>query len=133
MNFCLFNFGNNTWTGIAENFNIYGIETSKKIATSKQLDEKINCRIDTPKSPSYPSVYLATMATAIEILAYYFPKERKNLLMIQQQLGESRLYGGIHFRKDLYDGVKLGKQIGKEIILQVSKELDVKGRVIDKF
>ena len=98
-----------------------------------QLDEKINCRIDTPKSPSYPSVYLATMATAIEILVYYFPKERKKLLMIQQQLGESRLYGGIHFRKDLYDGVKLGKQIGKEIILQVSKELDVKVRVIDKF
>ena len=41
MSFCLFNFGNNTWTGLTENFNIYEMETSKRITSSEELVDKI--------------------------------------------------------------------------------------------
>ena len=98
-----------------------------------QLNEKLNISMETPKSPSYPSAYLTTIVTAIEILVHYFPKERDKLLIIQQQLGEARLYGGINFKKDLYEGVRLGKQIGSSIIMEISMERDIKGEVIDKF
>ena len=97
-----------------------------------QLEEKISTRIDTPKSPSYPSIYSVVMSTAMEVLIYYFPKEKEKLLKIHQDVSASRLYAGIHFKADLYEGTKLGKQIGTMIVLEISKERDVKGKKIDE-
>lgn len=97
-----------------------------------QLKEKITTRIDTPKSPSYPSIYSVVMATAMEVLIYYFPKEKEKLLKIHQDVSSSRLYAGIHFKADLYEGTKLGRQIGSMIVLETSKERDVKGKRIDE-
>ena len=47
-------------------------------------------------------------------------------------MSSSRLYGGVHFKSDLYEGAKLGKQIGMMIVLEATKERDVKGKKIDE-
>ena len=96
-----------------------------------QINKDLAVNIETPKSPSYPSIYSVVMATAIEILMYYFPKEKNKLLKIHQDMSSSRLYGGVHFKSDLYEGAKLGKQIGMMIVLEATKERDVKGKKID--
>ena len=97
-----------------------------------QINKDLAVNIETPKSPSYPSIYSVVMATAIEILMYYFPKEKNKLLKIHQDMSSSRLYGGVHFKSDLYEGAKLGKQIGMMIVLEATKERDVKGKKIDE-
>lgn len=41
INFCMFHFGNNTWTGLSENFNIYEVDDHNNVNSYKELDEKI--------------------------------------------------------------------------------------------
>ena len=41
LDFCLFYFGNNTWSGLTENFNIYEIHCSNKINIEKELKEQL--------------------------------------------------------------------------------------------
>ena len=41
LDFCLFYFGNNTWSGLTENFNIYEIDCNKKIDTEEELKKQL--------------------------------------------------------------------------------------------
>jgi hypothetical protein len=68
--------------------------------------------VPTPPHPSWPSGHATASEAAAVLLSYYFPKDKKQLHATAAEAAASRLWGGIHFRKDNLDGLKLGNQIG---------------------
>lgn len=97
-----------------------------------QLGKDLKVVLDTPQSPTYPSGYSVAAAVTTEVISYYFPKEREKLIKLSREAAMSRLYGGVNFKADLAEGLKLGKQIGEMIMSEVTKERDVKGIKIDE-
>lgn len=96
-----------------------------------QLNNDLNTVLETPKFPTYPSGHSVVSAAAAEVMAYYFESEKSKIMQIAEEASISRLYGGIHFRSDLSEGLNLGKQIGKAIIKEISNERDKRGMIID--
>lgn len=96
-----------------------------------QLEENLKTILETPSSPTYPSIYAVVTAVSMEIISYYFPTEKDKLLQLKQQASISRLYAGVHFKSDLSQGIRLGNQIAKLIIEEISRDRDIKGMNID--
>ena len=67
----------------------------------------------TPAFPAYVSGHAAVSAAAAEVLAHFFPDQARPLHAMAQDAADSRLYGGIHFRSDNEEGLKLGLQVGR--------------------
>jgi hypothetical protein len=78
--------------------------------------------LTTPPFPGYISGHSTVSTAAAEVLAYFFPKEARNLRVKAREASLSRLYGGIHFRSDLDEGQKVGKGIA-----QLAIDRDKKG------
>jgi hypothetical protein len=57
------------------------------------------------------------MAAAV-VLGKYFPKQAGYFKSQAEEAAMSRLWGGIHYRKDNDDGLKLGKKIGEYCVKQ---------------
>lgn len=68
--------------------------------------------ITTPSHPSYPSGHSTFSGAAEAILSRAFPADKAKFEAFAKTMAESRLWGGIHFRKDIVDGVDLGRQVG---------------------
>lgn len=96
-----------------------------------QLNSSLKTVIPTPHFPAYPSGHSVAAGAGEKVLSYYFPAESGKLRMIAESLSISRLYGGIHFRSDLTEGLKLGRQIGSEIVDYLKTQEDKDGTVID--
>jgi membrane-associated phospholipid phosphatase len=76
----------------------------------------------TPAHPSYPSGHACTSGAAAEVLAAFFPGETAQLQAMAKEAGMSRLYGGIHFRSDIEDGLQLGRKVGLRAIARLRDE-----------
>lgn len=63
----------------------------------------------TPPHPSYPSGHSAASMAAATYLKTVFKDYERSLMDDANQAAMSRLYAGIHFRSDNYDGQILGK------------------------
>jgi hypothetical protein len=96
-----------------------------------QLDKKLTTVINTPKFPTYPSGHSVISATAEVILSYFFPPEAERLRELAGEDSMSRLYAGIHFKEDLLEGTRLGHQIGRIIVHELSKQRDINQIMID--
>ncbi|SFD08531.1 vanadium-dependent haloperoxidase [Clostridium uliginosum] len=96
-----------------------------------QLDRSLNTILATPQFPTYPSGHSVVSSASAVILSYYFPKEKSKLYALAQEASISRLYGGIHFRSDLSQGIRLGKQIGRLVVTELKKEADKDGVMVD--
>ena len=89
--------------------------------------------IETPAFPEYPSGHSLVSAAATVILSNYFGDDfsytdrtqtvfslpESSFSSFKQaaiQAGESRILGGIHFRKAVTDGFKRGEQVGKQVL-----------------
>ncbi len=89
--------------------------------------------IETPAFPEYPSGHSQVSSAAAVVLSEYFgsdfsytdktqvtfqlPKATfPNFRSAAMQAGESRILGGIHFRKAIVDGFNRGEKIGKLLI-----------------
>lgn len=79
--------------------------------------------VPTPPHPSWPSGHATASMAAAVILHHYFPAEGKYFEIQAREAAMSRLWGGIHFRKDNDDGLKLGERIGNYCLSQA----DAKG------
>lgn len=74
--------------------------------------------VPTPPHPSWPSGHAtASMAAAI-VLSTYFPAQANSFEFQAREAAMSRLWGGIHYRKDNDDGLKLGTKIGRYCVDQ---------------
>lgn len=96
-----------------------------------QLNHNLKTILNTPRFPSYPSGHSVVSGAAATILSKYFPKEMDKLNMLANDASISRLYGGIHFRSDLNEGLKLGKKIGSAAINIMEKQCDNLGNPVD--
>lgn len=96
-----------------------------------QLDHDLKTILNTPRFPTYPSGHSVVSGACEVILSYYFPKEATTLKSLAEDASISRLYGGIHFRSDLSEGLSLGRRIGKNIINYIQEQFDCEGNKVD--
>lgn len=68
--------------------------------------------LGTPNFPAYTSGHSTFSGAAAEVLAYFFPAEETKFRKWAQEAGDSRVYGGIHYRFDAEVGLKQGSKVG---------------------
>lgn len=76
--------------------------------------------VPTPPHPSWPSGHATASAAAAVVLSKYYPAQAKQFQASAEEAAMSRLWGGIHFRKDNDDGLKLGKRLGAYAVQQAA-------------
>lgn len=96
-----------------------------------QLNRDLKTFLPTPIFPTYPSGHSVVSGAAQIVLSYFFPAESSKLSILAQTASISRLFGGIHFKSDLDEGLKLGRQIGKICTEYMQKDFDFCGQPID--
>ncbi len=73
----------------------------------------------TPRHPAFPSGHSTTYAAAAEVLAFFLPDVRGELVMLADNAGVARLWAGVHYRSDHRYGAKLGRCVGRLVVEQV--------------
>ncbi|MEJ7738252.1 MAG: vanadium-dependent haloperoxidase [Chitinophagaceae bacterium] len=102
-------------------------------AIKKLIDRNWSPLLQTPPFPEYTSGHSVISTTASTILTHLFgdrfsftddteeefglpPRKFNSFAKASKEAAISRLYGGIHFRDAIENGVKEGEQIGKYVI-----------------
>lgn len=67
--------------------------------------------LGTPNFPAYTSGHSTFSGAAAEVLAYVFPAEANVVRAWAVEAGESRIYGGIHYRFDSEVGLEQGRVV----------------------
>ncbi len=80
------------------------------------LDASIVTVIPTPNHPSYPSNSAAIGMTAATVMAYFFPEKSSEWLSIAEEIGNTRVWSGIHFPLDVQEGYAQGKKIAEAVL-----------------
>jgi hypothetical protein len=80
--------------------------------------EIIPC-VPLPNHPSYPSTHATYSAMYATLLSYYFPSQEDLWFRKARDAALSRVWGGLHFPIDTWEGRKFGIQMGNEILQQV--------------
>jgi len=70
----------------------------------------------TPPFPSYVSGHAAFSGAAAQILGAQLPDRAVALSAMAEEAAHSRLLGGIHFRHDNDDGLRLGRQVAEKVL-----------------
>jgi len=81
-----------------------------------QLDPDFQPLFRTPNHPSYPAAHACVNRGASEMLGYLFPADAERLTAMADTAGESRIWGGIHFRSDITSGDALGRAVAGKVI-----------------
>jgi membrane-associated phospholipid phosphatase len=81
-----------------------------------QLDPEFKTLFTTPNHPGYPSAHSCLSGTAVDILNYLFPRDAAAMKVMLQQISESRIWAGIHFRSDIMVGLALGDKVAEKAI-----------------
>jgi membrane-associated phospholipid phosphatase len=85
-------------------------------ARPAQLDPAITTVFVTPNHPSYPSAHSCASGAAGGVLGALFPREAGYYQALTDEIGESRIYGGIHVRSDCDAGLALGRQVAEAVM-----------------
>ena len=85
-------------------------------AIQRDLDPGFVPLVVTPGHPSYVSGHATLSAAAAVALAAHWPAQREALWAKAEEAAMSRLWGGIHFRSDNNEGLRLGKAVGEEVV-----------------
>jgi membrane-associated phospholipid phosphatase len=72
--------------------------------------------VDTPFFPSYISGHSTYSGAIAEVLSFLFPTRTKDFEDKALEASNSRLWGGIHWRKDSEVGLDVGKKVGQAVI-----------------
>lgn len=103
---------------------------------SKYIDQEWRPYIQTPPFPSYVSGHATNSSAAAETITSWFGdqlsftdtsllefgianREIKSFRAAAAEAAMSRLYGGIHYRFDNDEGLKVGKQVGELIVKRI--------------
>lgn len=78
--------------------------------------------LGTPNFPSYVSGHSTFSSAGAAVLSYIFPQAAATFDTYAKDASESRIYGGIHFRFDCEEGLKLGQRVAKETIELAAKD-----------
>lgn len=80
------------------------------------LDKTWEPYLGTPLFPAYPSGTSSYSGAAGEVLAHLFPGDAKMWRARAVQAGMSRLWGGVHWRIDVEQGLKMGRRVGGLVV-----------------
>ena len=89
-------------------------------AIRRDFDSSYAPLLVTPGFPSYVSGHATISAAAALVLSAFWPSEAATLASMAREAAMSRLWGGIHFRSDNEEGLRLGDAVGKEVLSQRS-------------
>ncbi len=78
--------------------------------------------LGTPNFPSYVSGHSTFSAAGAAVLAYIFPENASDFDKQAEEASVSRIYGGIHFRYDCTEGIKLGQRVAAASIAIALKD-----------
>lgn len=81
-----------------------------------KLDPNFLPALVTPAFPSYVSGHATASGAAASALAGFFPGQAAVLQARAQEAADSRLLGGIHYRSDNEEGLRLGRRIGERVL-----------------
>ena len=79
----------------------------------------------TPRHPAYPSGHSTYSAAASHILKYFFARDKyvvQQLDKLADNIGEARLWAGVHWRTDHDFGQKVGVAVAETIIDQLKED-----------
>ncbi|HEX3633239.1 MAG TPA: phosphatase PAP2 family protein [Casimicrobiaceae bacterium] len=76
-----------------------------------QLDPGIHLAIAIPNHPSYPSNHACISGAIGLVLDAQFPDEGGRYFAMAREAGESRIYGGIHYRIDVDEGFVIARKV----------------------
>jgi hypothetical protein len=76
-----------------------------------QADPEIRLAIVVPNHPSYPGNHASISGTIGLILDAQFPDEGGRYSKMAREAGESRIYGGIHYRMDTDEGFAIARKV----------------------
>jgi hypothetical protein len=75
----------------------------------------------TPRHPAYGSGHSTYSAAASYVLGCFFPDLRPEFEKLANNIGEARLWGGVHWRTDHDAGQLVGATIGRMVIEQLNQ------------
>jgi hypothetical protein len=78
--------------------------------------------LGTPNFPSYTSGHSTFSSAASEILSYIYPNEAAQCEAWAIEAGESRIYGGIHYRFDAEAGIEQGKKVAAYTLVKAEND-----------
>jgi membrane-associated phospholipid phosphatase len=81
-----------------------------------QVDPAFTPLFTTPSHPSYPSAHSCLSGAAAGVLAELFPADSGRLMTVLTEVGEARIWGGIHFRSDIDAGLALGENVAAAVL-----------------
>jgi hypothetical protein len=81
-----------------------------------QVDPEIRLAIGVPNHPAYPSNHAIISGSVGRVLDAQFPDMRGRYYAMAREAGESRVYGGIHYRIDLDEGFRMGDKIAQRVL-----------------
>ena len=86
------------------------------------LDEKWEPYLGTPLFPAYPSGTSNYSGAAGEVLAHAFPDDAKMWRARAVEAGMSRLWGGVHWRIDVEQGLKMGRKVAGLVVKRAEQD-----------
>ena len=69
--------------------------------------------VSLPNFPSYPSGHACSAGAFDGVLGHFFPQDRAEFTRIAEEQAMSRLWGGIHYRFDDDEGLRLGRAVAR--------------------
>jgi hypothetical protein len=78
-----------------------------------QADPGITLATELPNHPSYPSAHSCQSGAWQAVLSDAFPSERKFVNAVAREASLSRIIGGLHYRFDGDEGLRLGRRAGR--------------------
>ena len=86
------------------------------------LDPNWEPYLGTPLFPSYPSGTSNYSGAAGEVLAHLFPDDAKMWRARAVEAGMSRLWGGVHWRIDVEQGLKMGREVAGLVVARAKQD-----------
>lgn len=90
----------------------------------ERFDPKFLPHLVTPPHPSYTSGHSSVSGAAEIALGAFFPARRADFHAMAEEAAMSRLYGGIHYRSDNEEGLRLGRGAGEEVVKRALRSAD---------
>jgi hypothetical protein len=85
-------------------------------AIRRDLDKTFMPLLVTPGFPAYVSGHATVSGAAAVVLSAVWPSQTTALNAMAAEAAMSRLWGGIHFRSDNDEGLRLGTAVGQEVL-----------------
>ena len=80
-------------------------------------DDPIYTIMDTPIDSGYPSTSMAVASASDTILSRCIPENKREWNATADEIGDSRVWSGVHYPMDVEQGEILGSGVGEEVLM----------------